>query len=159
MKKGIFNALLVLSALLIPLTLQRSATAANRWKPVNSGSAAKVGSMLLARLDVRGRSYTLYRDMQTQGYLFSINGRKENIADSMARTIRSDIVNLAWKIEYQAKLARKPRVGCQKIAAVLIVPATDDLVRICSEERSYLRETRNLVARIDKVIIRKLARQ
>jgi hypothetical protein len=115
--------------------------------------------MLLARLDVRGRSYTLHRDTQTQGYLLVINGRKEIIADNIARAIRSDIVNLAWKIEYRAKLAKQPRGICQKTAAVIIVPATDDSVRICSEERGYLREAQGLVVRIDKIVVRKLARR
>ncbi len=135
------------------------AVAASRWKPVSTPALVNAGPMLLARLNVQGRNYALYRDMQTQGYLFATKGRREPIGDSLARAIRSDVVNLAWKIEYQAKLAKQIRGSCQKTAALVVVPATDDLVQICSVERSYLRDAQALSGRIDKLLARKVARR
>lgn len=146
-------------AFLAACSLTSPAVAASRWQPAQPPATDMGGPLLLSRLSVKGRIYALFRDPKSQAYLLSIRGHKEIVDEVSARSIRSEMVGAAWKMQYLARLAHHPLGQCRSPAAEVVVPATDDRIRVCIRETAPLRDLQLIASRLEKRFPRKFARR
>lgn len=151
----------IMTSILFSLCLSAPALAvANKWKPVQPDQAA-LAPLLVAKVKVDSRSYALYRDPQTQACFMVHKSRKTPVSEEQVKSIRSQAVNLAWKIRYQAKHAANAKAvnACQAPAGEVMVPATDDAVRICRADRASVKEAQLLSSNFNKILAVKVAKR
>lgn len=128
-----------------------------KWTAVQT--APNLAPMLLAKVKVDSRSYALYRDPQTQECYLMHKNRKSPVSEEQVKVLRSRAVNLAWKIRYQAKHAAKPVRACQASIGEVVVPATDDSVRICGKDRASVKEAQAISTNFDKILAVNIAKR
>lgn len=142
---------------LLATTAQAHAASAKKWTAVQA--APPLAPMLVAKVKVDSRSYALYRDPQTQACFLVHKNRKSPVSEEQVKAIRSQAVHLAWKIRYQAKHSAKPARSCQGPAGEVIVPATDDAVRICRVDRASVKEAQAISSNLNKILTVNIAKR
>lgn len=141
---------------IVALFMAMPSFASSRWRPVRT---VVVAPYLVARVKIDSRSYSLYRDPRTQGFYLDFKGRKRLITKEQGNEIRHRAVNLAWKTRYVARHSKVANKTCATVAGEIIVPATDDRVRICRSDDEGYKGLRELVSSMNKTLTVNIARR
>jgi len=145
------------SILFLLATTAQAHAASAKWTAVQA--APPLAPMLVAKVKVDSRSYALYRDPQTQACFLVHKNRKSPVSEEQVKAIRSQAVHLAWKIRYQAKRSAKPAKSCRAPVGEVVVPATDDAVRICRVDHVSVKEAQAIGSNLNKILAVNIAKR